>query len=140
MATYRLTYPSVSESEDRAYDDVVDLLTRHGVDTDSIHAFCLIVSEALVNALTHGNRLDPGKMVELVLSINDETITADIVDQGCGGMERIGRRAAPELLAESGRGIDLMNHYAANMRFAETDEGGLRVSLVLNRRQRKVHS
>lgn len=93
--------------------------------------FLLIVSEAFTNALIHGNKSDPAKKIKVHIHINSKALFADIIDQGLEGLTRIRNKRSADLLAESGRGIDLMRYYCDKVRFIETRENGLRVRLRL---------
>lgn len=137
MARYELTYPSVVESHDSMLEDLNVLLAQNGI-TDRIKRdFMVVVSEAFTNAMVHGNELDPAKEIKLVVIINQSGLSADILDQGRHGLERIRSRRRCSLLAESGRGIDLIKHYADSVDFAERGSGGLRVSIKLSRKEGK---
>jgi anti-sigma regulatory factor (Ser/Thr protein kinase) len=103
----------------------------------------LVLSEAVNNAVIHGNQGDPRRQVRVCLRINDGKLTADITDEGRNGLERIKARRRPTAMSEHGRGVDLMTHYAGNIEFVETDDGGLRVTLRFDLNEnlcRKTHS
>jgi serine/threonine-protein kinase RsbW len=117
-------------SEGRMLDRVTACLKEHRVAEADSHPILLMVSEAFTNALVHGNRLDPNKKVVMELTVNDSEITADILDEGHGGLERIENHKSGGLLAEGGRGLGLMRHYASKVDIAETEWGGLRVSIT----------
>jgi len=95
----------------------------------------LVVSEAFCNAIVHGNELDPGKQVKLRLSLNENGLTADIIDQGYSGLRRLESRREAPALADHGRGIELMRHYADSIEFSQTPEGFLQVTLRLERQR-----
>jgi serine/threonine-protein kinase RsbW len=129
MPTYEFTYPSTPASEGKMFDEVTTILQANGMPEDLQNGFMLAVSEAFTNALVHGNKRNPHKAIKLALNINEGLLTADITDEGQGGLAKIKRRQSPTLLSESGRGVDLMRHYASAVRFTETEGGGLKVSL-----------
>lgn len=107
------------------FSDVTGFLRDCGI-TDGLHHHILLtVSEAFSNAMVHGNRCKADKKIRIRLSTNNEEFLAEIEDEGTGGLERLRSRRAPQLLAESGRGIDFMNRYASVVDFQETDQGGL---------------
>ncbi len=133
MAEYTRAYPSVTESEEKMLDDVLRILEEHSVPDELLNRFVLAVSEAFTNALVHGNGRRSDKTIVLKLQINGDALVADIIDQGQGGLERIKRRQPPSMLSENGRGVDLMEYYASELKFAETDSGGLQVSLRFDR-------
>lgn len=129
MPHYEHTYPSVSDSEDQMLDEVMVILETNRVAEELCNHILLAVSEAFTNALVHGNRRDPGKEIKLILHINESDLSADIIDQGQGGLERIEHRRPASVLSECGRGVDLMRHYAGDLRFTEMPDGGLKVTL-----------
>ncbi|MBI5267140.1 MAG: ATP-binding protein [candidate division Zixibacteria bacterium] len=135
--TVTWTYPSVKESGDRFLDDLALFLEPLGLEQHQFHYLTLSLSEAFTNALVHGNKLDETKLVTVRLTVNDLEISADIIDQGRGGLEAVRTRPRPELLAESGRGVDFMERYCASVEFMEDADGGLTVRLRVPRRHEK---
>ncbi len=133
MPRYAFDYPSRSDSEARAMDDLFGLLEEHQIPHELRQHFALAVSEAFTNALVHGNRRQAEKIIHLEVEINDDLLSADITDEGSGGLDRIANRSTAGLLAEGGRGIDLIRHYT-DASFSETPNGGLRVTIVMNRK------
>ncbi|MFH1374469.1 MAG: ATP-binding protein [bacterium] len=129
MPHYEHTYPSVSDSEDQMLDEVMVILETNRITDELRNHILLAVSEAFTNALVHGNRRDPHKEIKLILHINENDLSADIIDQGQDGLERIENRQPASVLSEGGRGVDIMQHYAADLRFTETPDSGLKVTL-----------
>ncbi len=129
MPKYEFTYSSAVASEDKMLDELATVLHINGIPEDLQNWFMLAVSEAFTNALVHGNKLNPHKAIKLALNINEGLLTADIIDEGQGGLAKIKRRQPPTVLSEGGRGVDLMRYYASAVRFTETEGGGLKVSL-----------
>ena len=112
------------------YDDVKDFLGHTGCDKKLCYHIMLVISEAFTNALVHGNQWNPQKTVEVILDINNGVLTADILDEGKGDITQVNDRKPPGLLAEGGRGIDLMEAYAENVTIRRRDDsGGLKVSM-----------
>ena len=114
-------------------DDLDQILADNGVEPRTAQSFRLAVSEAFTNALIHGNRKDSSKTVKIGLKLNEHEIVADIIDEGQGGLGRVSNRDPIELLAETGRGIDLIKHFATVAEFREDDAGGLVVTIRLDR-------
>ena len=123
-------------------DQLEEVLARHEVDISVTRGISLAVSEAFTNALLHGNKADPGKEVILSLEVNESEVTADIIDQGSGGEERIRGKQPAKPMDEGGRGIDLIRHYAASLKIREHANGGLQVTIVFSRqsKQRVTHT
>jgi serine/threonine-protein kinase RsbW len=137
MPKYEFTYPSVGASEEKMLDDVLTVLRQNRVDKDIQDGFLLTVSEAFTNALVHGNKRNPRKSVKMVIDINNEALAADITDEGRNGLDRIKRRRPPNVFSEGGRGVDLVEHYASEVEFAETEKGGLKVSIRFDLAKKK---
>jgi len=136
MVHFERQYQSVPESEEVMLDDLKKVLVSAAVRDPLRFRFMLAVSEAFTNALVHGNGKDPSKRVFLVVDINSERLLADVSDEGKRGLEAIPGRRPADLLAENGRGIPLIRHYAQEVKFAETGTGGLKVCLRFDRSTR----
>ena len=135
MARYCKTYASTLEAGNEALDDVLRLLSENGVDESVRRAVSLAISEVFTNAVVHGNGGDPSKTVSLELLINESRISADITDQGEGGVHQIDARQPSAETDEGGRGIDLINHFADACSFSDLEGGGLKVSLEFDRKE-----
>lgn len=81
------------------------------------------VTEAVTNAIHHGNKLNPLKTVTLKCDYKDDTIVFLITDQGPGfNQYNLPDPTAPENLEKPhGRGIFLMKHLTDQIIFS--DEG-----------------
>lgn len=137
MAVYEFTYPSVLESEGAMLKNLIGVLDDHSVTGFSKHSILVVISEAFTNALVHGNGLDPNKKIKIVIEINKNDMTADIIDEGRHGLRKIEKRRPANQWAEGGRGIGIIGHYASSVDFQETEKGGLRVSIRFARKKKK---
>jgi len=72
--------------------------------------FLIAVTEALVNAIIHGNKNNPSKKVDLKLSYDKNSLCASVKDEGEGfDVKNVPDPTIGEnLLKESGRGIFLI--------------------------------
>lgn len=134
MPSYQFTYPSTVETADVVLDDLNQITSENSLEETLSRALSLAVSEAFTNAVIHGNRQNPDKTINLRVQVNDKQVTADIIDEGEGGVERINSKTPSSLLDESGRGIDLIRYYADSSDFEETSSGGLKVSIIFRRK------
>ncbi len=88
-------------------------------DEREIFAIKLALEEALVNAIKHGNRMDPSKRVHIRYHITPHRCDIGIADEGRG----FDPGAVPDPLAEenldrpSGRGLFLMRHYMTEVTY-----------------------
>jgi serine/threonine-protein kinase RsbW len=102
---------------------------KRGYDPGSVFAIRLSLEEALINAMKHGNKLDPRKTVHVEARVTPKQTEIVIEDQG-GGFDR---KSVPDPREEcnldkcSGRGILLMEAYMSRV---EWTRGGRRVRMV----------
>jgi serine/threonine-protein kinase RsbW len=108
---------------------ILDAVARHRFDGQSTFAIKLALEEAFVNAIKHGNRLDPAKHVHVDTTVSNERAEINIEDEGPG----FDRTCVPDPTAEenldkcSGRGILLMEAY---MDHVDYSNGGRRVRMI----------
>jgi len=136
--TYK--YHSVLESEGRMYADIKSLMTEIGLEKKRLFNIMLAISEAFTNALIHGNCFDPDKMVEVTITVNDEAMIADIIDEGKGFNRESSGHDYPDLLSEGGRGIGLMRSIADEIVIERSGRtGGTQITMRFNLRKDKVN-
>src|SRR5215510_11056469 len=84
-----------------------------GFDGDEVLNLGLAVREATINAIKHGNRMDPRKRVSVVFEFDAQGLRIVIRDRGPGfDPEAVADPTLPEnLLQTSGRGILLMKAF-----------------------------
>lgn len=89
------------------------------------HNLLVAVSEAVNNAVSHGNKNDPEKTVTLDLDCAGSEIVVTIEDEGGGfNPDKLPDPLAPEnLLKPSGRGIHIMKSLMDKVEFAFTRRG-----------------
>ena len=126
-------FPSCLESEAVMLEALSRLLDDNAVVGKERHRFLLAVSEAFNNALVHGNKGRPEAQIRVIIEINRLDLTADITDQGTGGPAVLEPSAAVSPLAENGRGLTIMRHCASSLAFGQADDGGLKVSIRVDR-------
>jgi serine/threonine-protein kinase RsbW len=98
---------------------------QSGLTTDESDNLAIAVTEAVGNAITHGNKRDPAKTVEIVFDGLDNGIRVRVSDQGCGfDPSCIANPLDPEnLMKESGRGIFILKTLMSDVRFDITPRG-----------------
>ena len=101
-------------------------------DEDSTHWIGMSVREAVTNAIQHGNKLDPGKKVEIYYGMTPECLTISVRDQGCGfQLEKIPDPLhGDNILKPSGRGIFYMRTFMDEVDFRTLATGGTEVHMV----------
>ena len=128
-------YPSNPESSEQMLDDLNDLLDIREISPHEKYSFLLAISEAFSNAIVHGNQCNPEKLVKMTVSVNENELSADIEDEGQGGLKYIVNRQPSDPFDESGRGIDLIEHYATAVGYTQSPAGGLKVSIKVLRQK-----
>jgi anti-sigma regulatory factor (Ser/Thr protein kinase) len=76
--------PSVSGLGESRVDAVVEELNARGWSENDQFAARLALTEALENAVEHGNNRVPEKNIELTVVINDSRLFASVSDEGSG--------------------------------------------------------
>ena len=101
---------------DRAVEETVRFIIGLNV-TGSLFDVKLLLREALLNAVIHGNRSDPLRQVTLVVAAADGRLTLTVTDQGPGFDWRASLAQPPPPEATSGRGLTILTLYADDVRF-----------------------
>ena len=84
MIHTKLFVPSELEEVRRIQDDIESGLQLHEFGDSDLFAVKLAVEEALVNAIKHGNQLDPAKQVFVQYTIDEKHFEIRIKDEGLG--------------------------------------------------------
>ena len=116
------------------YTDLVENLTNNlthlaGCNSDLVYSFEIAVREILVNAMQHGNQLDPNKYVSMQYRFDSENFEVQIRDEGKGfDVERLPDPLDSEnLLKSSGRGIFLVRSFMDNFSVTHIPDKGTEV-------------
>lgn len=112
---------------------LTDCITRFmGFDDDTAHWIGMSVRESVTNAIQHGNRLDPGKRVDIRFDCAPGCLDIFVKDQGNGfQVDRLPNPLDPEnLLKPSGRGIFYIRSFMDEVEFIPHVEGGMEVHMV----------
>ena len=123
MKNIRIEIPSISENIRMIESFIDNAKEKYQLNDDIYGNIMIAVTEAVNNAIKHGNRSDSGKNVSLALSLYDGMIKFRIEDEGSGfDYYNLPDPTAPENLEKpGGRGIFLMKHLADEVDF--TDQG-----------------
>jgi len=94
-------------------------LEEHNFGKDDIFAVHLTLEEAFLNAVKHGNKMDPTKKVKIDYSVDSEKVEISITDEGAGfEPESVDDPRFGEGLYEpGGRGLLLMNSYMDTVKY-----------------------
>jgi len=98
---------------------VVDLCEKMNIKDEKFGNILLAVTEAVNNAIEHGNKNSPEKDVQVSYQSSPEQITFTVADQGHGfDLKLVPDPTQPESKdPEAGRGIFVMKHLADKMEF-----------------------
>jgi serine/threonine-protein kinase RsbW len=121
MKNIRIEIPSLSENI-RMIESFIDNAKEKFHLNDDIYGNIMIaVTEAVNNAIKHGNRGDSAKNVSLALSLEEGLIKFRVEDEGSGfDFHNLPDPTAPENIEKpGGRGIFLMKHLADEVDFTE---------------------
>jgi serine/threonine-protein kinase RsbW len=119
---------SLNEGQD-VRKQIMDEVARLGFNYHSTYALKLALEEALVNAIKHGNALDPAKKVLIEAKVTPKQAEIVIEDEGPG----FDRAKVPDPTRDEnlerccGRGILLIESY---MNTAQWTHGGRRLRMV----------
>jgi serine/threonine-protein kinase RsbW len=123
------TIPSDLSASRDVHKAIMNRVERLKYDEQSSFAIRLALEEGLMNAIKHGNKLDPRKSVHVEAKVTPKKTEIVIEDQGKGfTRDNVPDPCAEEnLLKCSGRGILLMEAYMDKVQYTR---GGRRVRMV----------
>lgn len=101
---------------------VGDICTDFGVQEDAFGNVLIAVSEAVNNAIQHGNKNNPSAQVALTVADQQDFFCIQVKDEGQGfAYQALPDPTAPEnILKDSGRGVFLMQNLADEVEFLDT--------------------
>ena len=111
--------PSERGSSRLVIDELIVQLGLHGWPQEDVFAIHLAAEEALVNAVVHGNRLDPAKRVHVECEVSAELVRLTVTDEGDGfDPESVPDCTLEERLEHpSGRGVMLMRSFMTRVEY-----------------------
>jgi len=112
-----IVIPSDLKEARRVQRHIEKQLQDTAFDAREIFGIRLALEEALVNAIKHGNRLDPLKKVEIQYTIAKNRFDIQITDEGPGYVpdDVPDCKADENLTRPGGRGLFLMRHYMSEV-------------------------
>ncbi len=117
--------PTHRESLDIAEKIISDLKDKYNINNAKYYNILIAVTEAINNAINHGNQLDKNKQIHFEIFSNEEVIKIIIIDEGRGfnpnALEDCTKKE--NLLKESGRGIYIMKSLSDEFSLTPTTNG-----------------
>lgn len=122
MESIKIQIPAISENIRMIESFIDNSKEKFHLDEDLYGNIMIAVTEAVNNAIKHGNKGNSEKNVTLTLTLTDSEIKFKVEDQGVGfNYHELPDPTAPENLEKpSGRGIFLMKHLADEVSFQDS--------------------
>jgi serine/threonine-protein kinase RsbW len=119
--TISIQVPSMTENIRMIESFIDNAKDKFDLDDDIYGNIMIAVTEAVNNAIKHGNNNNKAKNVHLSLSLEDSLLKFVVKDEGQGfNYDNLPDPTAPENLEKpGGRGIFLMKHLSDEVEFKE---------------------
>lgn len=111
---YTLQLPSKYESITQLEALIEDIADRHQISDDTFANMMTCLNEVAINAIVHGNKLDPEKKVIVNAEVDSKRVVWTITDEGEGfDYAHLPDPTAEENLEKlTGRGVFIIKHLA----------------------------
>jgi serine/threonine-protein kinase RsbW len=119
---FDVTIPSDTAKGREVQEQIVGGMEQRGYSPRDVFGVRLALEEALVNAIKHGNRMEPDKVVRVQWQIDEVHVRVVIEDQGAGSdVSDVPDPTDDENLDKpGGRGIMLMRSFMSEVAYNET--------------------
>lgn len=119
---FEAVIPSDTSAGQLVQERIIQLLEELRYEERDVFGVRLAIEEALVNAIKHGNQMDPNKTVRIFCRASNERIRIEIEDQGEGfrPAEVPDPTADENLERPCGRGIMLMRAFMSSIAYNAT--------------------
>ncbi|MBP6311131.1 MAG: ATP-binding protein [Flavobacteriales bacterium] len=119
--TQRINFPAKAENIALAEKLIDEACTKHNVHESHYGNILIALTEAVNNAIHHGNKLDPSKEVSLGYEVKGDKVIFVVQDQGPGfDTENLPDPTDPKNLEKPhGRGVFLMRALADSVEFSD---------------------
>nr|WP_262899599.1 ATP-binding protein [Chryseosolibacter histidini] len=119
--TISIQVPSMTENIRMIESFIDNAKDKFHLDDDIYGNIMIAVTEAVNNAIKHGNNNNKSKNVHLSLSLQDSLLKFTVKDEGSGfNYDNLPDPTAPENLEKpGGRGIFLMKHLSDEVEFKD---------------------
>ena len=127
-------FPSDRGRLSRLPRDLEEARKDCSMSNENFHNLVIVLTEAVANAINHGNKGDANKYVRLLVECREEGVRCVVEDEGLGfNPDDIADPVAPEnLLSDGGRGMFIIKALVKELK-VEQIEGGTRVEFLCAR-------
>lgn len=117
----KLTFTSTSENISLVEKLINRICSDHHVSEDHYGNILVALTEAVNNAILHGNKSNPSKNIDVVFRSGEKKLTFTVKDQGDGfDFDSLPDPTNPENIEKpNGRGVFLMRHLADKVEFSD---------------------
>lgn len=111
--------PSERGASRQVTDELLEKLGSFGWSPEEVFAIHLAAEEAIVNAIVHGNKLDPDKQVKVACEVSAGHVRIEVADEG----EGFDPAQVPDCTLEerldvpNGRGVMLMRSFMTRIEY-----------------------
>ncbi len=133
-----LHLPSRLGYEKVAMDTASAMAKRMGFPLDRVDSLRTAVSEAVTNAIEHGNQHDSAMKVVVVFTGSDEGLIVDVADQGRKRLDEAATERLPNIQQvlqsddKGGWGIWLIKELMDEVQFSVAPTGGNQLRMVIH--------
>lgn len=133
-----LRLPSKLGYERVAMDTASSLARRMGFATDRVESLKTAISEAVTNAIEHGNQQDAAMKVVVLLTALDDGLIVSVADQGRKLLDQNCTTTSPtiedafERDDKGGWGIWLIRELMDEVEFSTAPSGGNQIRMVIH--------
>ncbi len=127
----QLSFPSKVENINIIEKLVDEICLENKVNEDYYGNILIAMTEAVNNAMHHGNKSNPQKIVKVAYDINDKHLTFVVEDEGAGfDFDSLPDPTDPKNIEKPhGRGVFLMKNLSDVIEYSE---GGSIVKMIFN--------
>ena len=136
-----LRLPSKLGYERVAMDTASSLARRMGFTSDRVESLKTAISEAVTNAIEHGNQQDAAMKVVVLLTARDDELIVSVADQGRKQLDQDCTTGSPKIEDvferddKGGWGIWLIRELMDKVEFTTGPSGGNQVRMVIHLEQ-----
>jgi serine/threonine-protein kinase RsbW len=118
---FEISFPSDTVKGQEVQERIINAMDANGFSDKDVFGMRLALEEALVNAIKHGNGMDPNKEVHVTCQVDDIQTRITIRDEGTGFNPSDVPDPTDEdnLEKPGGRGIMLMKAFMTEVSYSE---------------------